>query len=76
MVGDHDAQESLEDGAKRELREETGYSGGQIEYLFNGPSSAGMTSEILSFYLAHGLRKVEEVGVCCSAVLFRGVNVC
>jgi len=48
--------------ARRELLEETGYEAGEMRYLFTGPSSPGLTSETLSFYLASGLRKVAAGG--------------
>lgn len=48
--------------AKRELLEETGYEAAEMRYLFTGPSSPGLTSETLSFYLATGLRKVAQGG--------------
>ncbi|WP_417004774.1 NUDIX hydrolase, partial [Akkermansia sp.] len=31
-------------------------------YLFTGPSSPGLTTEMVSFYLADGLRQVAEGG--------------
>ncbi len=48
--------------ARRELMEETGYEAAGMRYLFTGPSSPGLTSETLSFYLATGLRKVASGG--------------
>ena len=48
--------------ARRELLEETGYEAEHMQYLFTGPSSPGLTSESLSFYLAGGLRKVAAGG--------------
>ena len=48
--------------ARRELLEETGYEADALHYLFTGPSSPGLTSESLSFYLAGGLRKVAAGG--------------
>lgn len=48
--------------AQRELLEETGYEAAELHYLFTGPSSPGLTSETLSFYLATGLRKVASGG--------------
>lgn len=54
--------ESEEASARRELLEETGYAAETMQYLFTGPSSPGLTSESLSFYLASGLRKVAAGG--------------
>ena len=48
--------------AQRELLEETGYEAAEMLYLFTGPSSPGLTSETVSFYLATGLRKVAQGG--------------
>ena len=48
--------------ARRELLEETGYEAEHMQYLFTGPSSPGLTSESLSFFLAGGLRKVANGG--------------
>ena len=48
--------------AQRELLEETGYEATEMRYLFTGPSSPGLTSETVSFYLATGLRKVAQGG--------------
>ncbi len=48
--------------ARRELLEETGYESAGMRYLFTGPSSPGLTSETLSFYLATDLKKVAAGG--------------
>ena len=48
--------------ARRELLEETGYEAAEMKFLFHGPSSPGLTSESLSFYLATGLRRVAAGG--------------
>jgi ADP-ribose pyrophosphatase len=64
LVGDRPGvdPESLADGARRELLEETGYQAAQLRFLTAGPPSAGITSEILSFYLATGLRRIGRGG--------------
>lgn len=54
--------ESEAESARRELLEETGYEADALEYLFTGPSSPGLSSEIVSFYLATGLHRVAEGG--------------
>ncbi len=61
LVGDEE-DETDEAAARRELLEETGYEAAQMRYLFSGPSSPGLTSETLSFFLATGLRRVGEGG--------------
>lgn len=48
--------------ARRELLEETGYEADEMHFLFHGPSSPGMTSESLSFFLARGLKRVASGG--------------
>lgn len=54
--------ESLATAAQRELLEETGYQAREMEYLVEGPPSAGITSEVLTLFRAHGLSKVNEGG--------------
>ena len=61
LVGDEGA-ESAETAARRELLEETGYEAEHMRYLFEGPSSPGITSETIGFYLATGLRRVAPGG--------------
>jgi len=61
LSGD-EGPESDAAAAQRELLEETGYEASEMRYLFTGPSSPGLTSETLSFYLAGGLRKVTDGG--------------
>jgi ADP-ribose pyrophosphatase len=59
LAGDDAAHEgeALEQAARRELLEETGYEAARMEYACAGAASAGITSEIISMYLASGLRK-------------------
>ena len=61
LSGD-EGPESDAAAAQRELLEETGYEASEMRYLFTGPSSPGLTSETLSFYMAGGLRKVTDGG--------------
>lgn len=64
LVGDlaHASDESLLDAAGRELEEETGYRCARIEPLHSGPSSAGMSTEIIHYVRAHGLLRVGAGG--------------
>lgn len=54
--------EALAVAARRELVEETGYEAATIEYLADGPLSAGLTSETATFFRATGLRRVATGG--------------
>ncbi|MBN1437463.1 MAG: NUDIX hydrolase [Sedimentisphaerales bacterium] len=64
LAGDIEGQEHepLSEAAKRELLEETGYEAANMEFLTEGPPSPGMTSEIVTFFLATGLKRVHEGG--------------
>ena len=54
--------EPLEEAARRELVEETGWDATEMERLTSGPPSAGVTSEIVTFFRAKGLARVGEGG--------------
>jgi ADP-ribose pyrophosphatase len=62
LIGDIDAGESVEESARRELEEETGYRAGRIEDLGEFYSSPGMASESFSLVRATGLEKVGDGG--------------
>jgi ADP-ribose pyrophosphatase len=64
LVGDIDGQagEHAVDAARRELLEETGYAAGRIEFLMAGPSSSGMSNEIMAFVRAWDLVRVHAGG--------------
>jgi ADP-ribose pyrophosphatase len=55
LAGD-EGPESLEDAARRELAEETGYAAESFEPIGRGPGAMGSTSEVVNFYLARGAR--------------------
>ena len=64
LIGDLEgaADEDPCASAERELVEETGYSASRIELVMSGPSSAGMSTEQVTFVRAFGLRQVSEGG--------------
>ncbi len=64
LVGDEEGDdgEPLLDAANRELEEETGFRANQLSVLGQGPSSGGMTSEIVTFVRAEGLERVGQGG--------------
>lgn len=63
LVGDHDdPDESVLVAAERELEEETGYTAARFDLLMECPSSAGMSDEIISFVVAHGLVRTGPGG--------------
>ena len=61
-ISGDEGEESTLQSARRELEEETGYRAEAWTYLFTGPSSPGLTTEMVSFYLADGLQKISDGG--------------
>lgn len=64
LVGDlvDQADEGPLLAAQRELEEETGYRCGRIEFVHRGPSSSGMSTEMITFARASNLEKVGPGG--------------
>lgn len=62
ISGDTANEESFIESARRELLEETGFDAESWTYLFTGPSSPGLASEMVHFYLASGLKQVSHGG--------------
>jgi ADP-ribose pyrophosphatase len=64
LVGDvaEQADEGVLLAARRELEEETGYRCGRVEFLHRGPSSSGMSTEMIAFVRAYDLEKVGAGG--------------
>ena len=60
LVGDEKQKEAALTAAKRELLEETGYGGGRWKFLATGPSSAGLTNEMIHFFAADGVIRCGE----------------
>jgi ADP-ribose pyrophosphatase len=57
LVGDEEGSSDPAKTAKKELKEETGFACTNVERLTSGPSSPGITSEIVHLYRATGLRR-------------------
>ena len=64
LIGDEPehAGESLEDCARRELLEETGYETPEMTHLLSSPTSAGMTNETTHLFFANRCEKVASGG--------------
>jgi ADP-ribose diphosphatase len=54
--------ESLAATARRELLEETGYDAAEMQLLVAGPTSAGLTNEVVTLFHATGLKQVHAGG--------------
>lgn len=54
--------ESLEQGASRELEEETGYRAKKMTKIMEGPVSGGSSGDLVTVLLAEGLEKVGSGG--------------
>lgn len=64
LVGDEEEHrgEPIEETARRELLEETGYRAATIRPLIETPTSAGMTSEFIHLFQASGLVREHAGG--------------
>jgi ADP-ribose pyrophosphatase len=64
LIGDEadKSGESLIEGAKRELLEETGYAASTMTELLRGPVSGGSSADFVTMFRAGGLRKVSQGG--------------
>jgi len=64
LVGD--LADQLDEGAllaaSRELEEETGYRCERVEFIHEGPSSSGMSTEMITFARAYGLTRIGPGG--------------
>jgi 8-oxo-dGTP pyrophosphatase MutT (NUDIX family) len=54
--------ENMEEAARRELIEETGWSAGKLEFLAEGPISTGASTESLRAYLCTELKHIGKDG--------------
>ncbi len=57
-----EASENMEEAAKRELIEETGWSARKLEFLAEGPISTGASTELLRAYLCTDLEFTGKNG--------------
>jgi ADP-ribose pyrophosphatase len=62
LVGDDEEGEELVVAAKRELEEETGFRASRMKRVFSGPTSAGLSNEVVNLLVARGVRKVGDGG--------------
>ena len=64
LAGDEPGQgeESLEEAAARELREETGWEAARWQRLSTGPPTAGLSSEVVMLLRGHGLVRRDAGG--------------
>ncbi len=62
LIGDEEPNTDGAETARKELEEEAGYTCDSVELLFRGPTSPGITSEIVSLYRAHGVRRTGKGG--------------
>lgn len=62
LVGDEEGTSDPAKTARKELEEETGYVCDSVELLATGPSSPGITSEVVSFYRARNVRRKGDGG--------------
>jgi ADP-ribose pyrophosphatase len=61
LVGDEGA-DTLEAAAARELEEETGFKARRFRKVFSGPTSAGLSNEVVNLLMASGVTRVGEGG--------------
>jgi ADP-ribose pyrophosphatase len=61
-VGAQPGVDTLEDAARRELVEETGWRPAQVDVLLVGPTSSGMSNERIAFVRARGLERIGPGG--------------
>jgi ADP-ribose pyrophosphatase len=53
-------KEEMAEAARRELLEETGYAAAGMTAVAEGPPSAGMSNEVITLFVAQGLKKLGD----------------
>ena len=61
LVGD-EGEDTLEAAAARELEEETGFRAKRFRKVFSGPTSAGLSNEVVNLLTASGVTRVGDGG--------------
>ena len=61
LVGD-EQPETLEEAARRELLEETGYLAGNMRQMAQGPVSPGMSDEMVTFFMTESVTRMHAGG--------------
>jgi len=62
LIGDERDDDTIEQAARREMIEETGWEPGAIDVLLAGPTTSGMSNERIVFVRARELRRVGGGG--------------
>jgi len=62
LVGDLSDNDTIEAAARRELLEETGWQATHIDLLMTGPTSSGLSNEMIAFVRARGLTRIDAGG--------------
>lgn len=62
LVGDLGDADTIETAARRELLEETGWQAEHIDLLMTGPTSSGLSNEMIAFVRARGLTRIDAGG--------------
>src|SRR3546814_14704324 len=62
LVGDLGDADTIESAARRELLEETGWQAEHIDLLMIGPTSSGLSNEMIAFVRARALTRIAACG--------------
>lgn len=62
LVGDLDESDTVESAARRELLEETGWQAAHVQVLMVGPTSSGLSNELIAFVRATELTRIHAGG--------------